>query len=260
MAHYSCISTYFIAVMAQSVVTKYVRPFLSTTEPICRNQSCLGYPQQLDGEWLMIQNHVHVENGYFAASVKDDGVENPDDLEANTYSIIGLIDHSLFRFEDGHYKLRLHFIYNDATADILEWSQSSWISEVSSGDVNLSVHSQISNVDEDQTFYGLTGSAVTTPSYLDGSGEGQHVWCISHAVCVTAGHDIDGGIPAHNGRVAVSQSLHIRMPIYLQSNTTDPIVDPILNRCTFIFLWLFIVLVVCFCVFIVYACYHHDDG
>ena len=207
----------------QHVEFRFCNLFPSKLSKI-ENAEHLDYPNTSHSQWHLLQNHDHVDNGFFSESIKDDGVENANSLNENTYSIIGQVDPADYRFDDGHFRLRLHYNYSDGTSDTLEWSQSSWITEDRIGDVNLSAISERTDLAEDQRFHGLKRSAVTTPAYLDGAGQDRHIWCIWHAVSATVGHDVDGGIPAHNGKVAVSQSLYVRSAT--TSNSTVPTTDP----------------------------------
>ena len=149
-------------------------------------------------------------NGYFSSNVLATGLENEDDPSANTYCIIGALDTSDYLQFDGYYDLKLIYKYSDGTEDVLEWTQTSWLTESSVTGADLTkIVDSFSHVDQVR-FRGLAlSSALVT--YLDGSGADDGNWW--HAVASTwaAG----GGIPAHELTYAYSSSLWIRPGIVL---------------------------------------------
>ena len=169
-------------------------------------------PTHIQDGFVILENHRNVSNGYFSSDVVISGVENADDPDANTYCIIGAVNASDYRFDGGYFWMKLIYRYNDGTQDILEWTQTSWITK------NEITGADLFGVDEDETaivgkrFRGLGISAHDKLAYLDGSGDQS--WCY-HAVAsisnpVTQG--LQGGIPAHNGHFAYSSTLMIKKP------------------------------------------------
>ena len=86
--------------------------------------------------YVLIERHINVTNGYFSSDVIRTGVENAHDPSANTYCIIGALDESAYRLIGGYYDLKLIYKYSkyslqywNSTEDVLEWTQTSWITE-----------------------------------------------------------------------------------------------------------------------------------
>ena len=158
-----------------------------------------------DDGFVLIERHRDVANGYFSSDVLSAGVENDDDPDANTYCIIGALNQSLYQQEGGYYELKLIYKYSDYTRDVLEWTQTSWITESSITGANLSKIDDSSADDDGQRFRGLA-FAAKEKTYLDGNGDDHSNWF--HAVASTTEHN--GGIPGHEGKVAYSSSLWIQ--------------------------------------------------
>jgi len=152
--------------------------------------------------YVLIERHRDVANGYFSSG---NGIENEDDPEANTYSIIGALDESEYLLNGGYYDLKLIYKYHDEEhpEDVLEWTQTSWITE------NTITGADLSKIVDDEQggrrFYGL-GRSNSGPTYLDGDGTATTYWW--HAVASKREHI--GGIPAHQSRIAYSSELWIR--------------------------------------------------
>ena len=147
-------------------------------------------------------------NGYFSTNVITTGLENDDDPSANTYCIIGGLESNNWLQSDGYYDLKLIYKYNDSTEDVLEWTQTSWITDSTITGADLSQITSETVTGDCKVFAGLAlgfSEKVTRSSYLDGSVAAS---CWYHAVASTQAWN--GGIPAHNGKVASSSSLWIR--------------------------------------------------
>ena len=140
-------------------------------------------------------------NGYFSSNVLTTGLENEDDPSANTYCIIGALDSSDYLQFDGNYDLKLIYKYSDGTEDVLEWTQTSWITESTITGADLSKITSETQTDCAE-FEGLARSGT---SYIDGNGASG---CWFHAVASTVAWN--GGIPGHNRKAAYSSSLWIR--------------------------------------------------
>ena len=160
--------------------------------------------------FVLIERHRDVANGYFSSDVRSTGLENEDDPSANTYCIIGGLDSSDYLQSDGYYDLKLIYKYRDGTEDVLEWTQTSWLTEssVTGADLSNVVDAKADN--SGKRFRGLALSSNGN-TYIDGNGADHSNWW--HAVASTNAHD--GGIPGHEGTVAYSSSLWIRPGIVL---------------------------------------------
>ena len=165
-----------------------------------------------DDGFVLIERHRDVANGYFSTDVLSNGLENEDDPSANTYCIIGGLDSSDHLQSDGYYDLKLIYKYSDGTEDVLEWTQSSWLTDSSVVGADLSKISSETVTGDCKVFDGLGLSNNVTLSYLDGNANGD---CWYHAVASTTAWS--GGIPAHNGKAAYSSSLWIQPGIVLIS-------------------------------------------
>lgn len=146
-----------------------------------------------------------MSDGFFSSSVVTTGIENADNPEANTYSIIGMIDPSNFVYDDGYYWLELQYHHVGGSNDILTWTQTSWITESTIVGADLF---GVSNTETDcRVFEGLGLSSSTNDAYLDGNGA-DTCWWNAVASIVASGD----GFPGHNGKTAVSSSLYLRRP------------------------------------------------
>ena len=168
----------------------------------------------MDDGFVLIERHLNASNGFFSSDILSTGVENEGNPGANTYCIIGALNQSLYRQEDGYYELKLIYKYSNDTDDVLEWTQTSWITEISITGANLTKISDSYGDDDGASFRGLALSSSTL-TYLDGNGAGAYWY---HAVASTTAHM--GGIPGHETKIAYSSSLWIRpgtLPNYLVS-------------------------------------------
>ena len=163
-----------------------------------------------DDGFQMIESHLDVADGFFSTDVLTTGLENAYDPSANTYSIIGALESSDYVQIDGNYELKLIYKYSDGTEDVLEWSQSSWITESSVVGADLSNIVDAEADNDNRRFRGLALSSWSS-TYLDGNGADKSYWW--HAVASTTAWG--GGILAHEGKIAYSSSLWIRPGIVL---------------------------------------------
>ena len=168
-----------------------------------------GLVQDDDG-YVLIERHLNVADGYFSSDVVTTGIENADNPDANTYCIIGALDESEYLQNGGYYDLKLIYKYSDGSEDVLEWTQTSWLTESSVVGADLSNIVDAKAGDGGAKFRGLALSP-RTQTYLDGNGAAHSNWF--HAVASTTAHD--GGIPAHERKIAYSSSLWIRPGIVL---------------------------------------------
>ena len=169
----------------------------------------------MDGGFVLIERHLNASNGFFSSDVLSTGVENETNPDANTYCIIGALNQSLYRQEGGYYELKLIYKYSDDLDDVLEWTQTSWITESSITGADLTKISDSYVYADSNRFRGLALSP-RRETYLDGNGADHDYWF--HAVASTTAYW--GGIPGHEMKVAYSSSLWIRSgtpPNYLVS-------------------------------------------
>ena len=85
-------------------------------------------------------------------------LENSNDPNANTYSIIGTINETLshWRATDNKYEFKLVYGYEDGSFDELIWKQSSWILEVNGtivGFEEISIPNQIVSINNPAYFF-----------------------------------------------------------------------------------------------------------
>ena len=158
-----------------------------------------------DNGFVLIERHLDVADGYFSSDVLSTGVENEDDPDANTYCVIGALNQTLYQQEGGYYDLKLIYKYSDNTEDVLEWTQTSWITEGSVTGANLSKIVDDESDNDGERFRGLALSP-RSQTYLDGNGADHDNWF--HAVASTTAWN--GGIPGHEGNAAYSSSLWIQ--------------------------------------------------
>ena len=154
--------------------------------------------------FVLIERHRDVSNGYFSTNVLTTGLENEDDPSANTYCIIGALNSSDYLQLDGSYSLKLIYKYSDGTEHVLEWTQTSWLTDSSVTGADLSNIVDANAGVSGKRFRGLALSSSSS-TYLDGNGDDHSNWW--HAVASTTAHN--GGIPAHEGKIAYSSSLWI---------------------------------------------------
>ena len=168
---------------------------------------CFEFPRiETNDGYVLIQRHKSVYDGLFKDTVLDTGMENINNPDNNTYSIIGYVNPDDYLFEEDVYWFRLEYGYSDGSNVTLEWTQESWLTESTVEGADLS------NIPDETTtsgalFYGLALSSSGS-SYLDGEGSTHSNWW--NAVAVVTKHG--GGIPAFNEEVAVSSRLFVRIP------------------------------------------------
>eukprot|EP01084_Bolivina_argentea_P019596 36419_1 len=158
--------------------------------------------------WRMILRLKDISKGYFKRSIRTDGLENPTNDEANTYSIIGQLNPDSYKNKiDGKYEFKLVFKdkSNGYETEII-WKQTSWIDSPSiDGFEPISMPGQTSS--QCGMFSGL-GKSDSGCSYLDGNGQYKGCWFNSvGTICSWR-----GGIPSYNWRVAKAETLYIYAP------------------------------------------------
>ena len=164
-----------------------------------------------DDGFVLIERHLNVSNGYFSSDVISTGIENADNPNANTYCIIGGLDESAYQQTGGYYEFKLIYKYSDDTEDVLEWTQTSWLTEstITGADLSKITTDTYTNC---KAFKGLGRSDRTDRAYLDGNG-GESCWY--HGVASLEGWSEGGSvfydyIPGHNANTAYYSSLWVR--------------------------------------------------
>eukprot|EP01083_Nonionella_stella_P063963 166270_1 len=178
------------------------------------------------GEQILILRLQDIANGFFSSEITTTGIENPGDENANTYSIIGILNPQDFINPNGEYEFYLVYSSSDAT---LRWAQTSWLTDSfgtgtcsgASGDlcayapgfreIQFDPPQTESNND---AFYGL-GISDTIDGvncYLDGTSLDDDFWN-----CVGAIQDWNGFIAGYNRGQHTGEALYVCKPL-----TNDP--------------------------------------
>ena len=180
-----------------------------------------------DDYYELILSHNYRASSWFGESFGETGVENSDDPNANTYSIIGLFDdyqrelllHWVPWKDLGFYRFKLVYTNVDASVDTLEWSQVSWLTDSSIRDADLYRVANDSNAD--CRFNGLGKSSMQSLDgsvgvFLDGDGDGN---CSNSATVGVFSNrstsdyiDIGRGRPAFSGNFAMVVKLYVLRP------------------------------------------------
>ena len=178
-------------------------PTLEPTVAPTINPSPAPTTIETDDGYLLILQHRNASAGKFNITLTSTGLENVNDPDANTYSIIGGLDPDNYRF-DGAYWFRLIYDYDDGSNTTLEWSQTSWLNETNITGANLyNVPNQTAITNPEAVFKGMGKSILPTYAYLDGDGgEYAMFW---NAVGST-GYSF---IPAFNFQNAYSQRFYV---------------------------------------------------
>ena len=78
----------------------------------------------------LILRHKDVREGYFSVSLSTSGLENEQDPDSNTFSVVGSLNTDYLRQPDGKWQFKLVNINNfGETVDEMIWRQSSWLTE-----------------------------------------------------------------------------------------------------------------------------------
>ena len=77
-------------------------------------------------------------HGYSSHNVTDTGIENPYSPNSNTYCIIGALNKDDYRCDGGYYEFKLIYKYEERADDVLEWTQTSWVTETAVAGADLS--------------------------------------------------------------------------------------------------------------------------
>lgn len=153
----------------------------------------------------MILRHRNQSVGYFNESLLSTGLENINDPDANTYSIIGGIDPNDYIFDEGVYWFILSYGYHDGSNITIKWKQTSWITNSTITGVDLYDVPSQAGMSAGAEFRGL-GRPTISNAYLDGDGDytlmswnavgsldpyntGKSVFCLS-ATCLEMLNDV----------------------------------------------------------------------
>lgn len=132
---------------------------------------------ETDDGYVLIFRHKSIYDGWFSSELNITGVENAGDSSANTYCIIGLINSTEYRSDEGYFELKLVYNNTDATNSVLKWTQTSWITEPVIEGADLSLISDI-YAGQAGGFLGL-GLSASRGTYLDGSGADDSWWYVN---------------------------------------------------------------------------------
>jgi len=169
-----------------------------STVQYCVPSNCAPAPA---ADYEVILNHKSVANGLFSSVLRTTGLENENNPDANTYSIIGTFDaakRASYQNNAGEYQFKLEYYFLDGSSETLVWAQTSWITEPTITGFRL-----ISAVGRDGNDYNILadgiegrfqglGFAGRWETYLDGNGQ-------SHSNFFEAVGEVGawgGGIPA----------------------------------------------------------------
>eukprot|EP01083_Nonionella_stella_P204809 746343_1 len=170
----------------------------------------------LDSLILRLKN---IADGLFSTELRNTGLENEDNEDANTYSVIGNVNHEELRDSDGKYKFKLIFVNKYGEMDQLIWKQSSWLTEtIITGFEPISVPDMAYSR---AVFRGLGLSDYPDHSYLDGNGYSSEETYYNAVGVFILFH---GGIPTfrYDHYDIVSESLYIWEFEATDSPTTHP--------------------------------------
>eukprot|EP01083_Nonionella_stella_P148962 472448_1 len=165
------------------------------------------------GDYELILRHKDTRQGYFARDILTTGVENVNNPEANTYSIIGNINPNDYVDNDGYYRLKTIYGNVDGSTTILEWKQTSWITaDTTTGFVPINIPPETAVAGCTHClFQGLSsgidvGTKDDDVTYLDGNDDHAHTWnSIGRVSDVWGNHQM----PAFNQGGAYSCALDI---------------------------------------------------
>eukprot|EP01084_Bolivina_argentea_P221042 374488_1 len=165
------------------------------------------------GDYELILRHKDTRQGYFARDILTTGVENVNNPEANTYSIIGNINPNDYVDKDGYYRLKTIYGNVDGSTTILEWKQTSWITaDTITGFVPINIPPETAVAGCTHClFQGLSSGndvgndVVNDATYLDGNDDHAHTQNSIGRVSNWG----NGQMPAFNGGGAYSCALYI---------------------------------------------------
>jgi hypothetical protein len=178
----------------------------------------------INAEYQLILRHKNVLDGVFDKSFVSTGLENENDPDANTYSIIGSLVPANYLSADNKYQLKMVYYNIDAaraSTHTLIWRQSSWITsstKPAAGYEALSVAAQ-PHLASTQRFGGLHKSAYSSRVYLDGAVGGNNYRNSAGLVWQKGDPDnnyhwltFGPNIPAFDDDEAYGQALYIYAP------------------------------------------------
>eukprot|EP01084_Bolivina_argentea_P035072 65031_1 len=150
------------------------------TTPTAAEQCVKGGEQQL----ILQLKDVNV--GTFNPQISKTGLENENNPQANTYSIIGKLNPEDYKNTNGKFEFYLQYDGTQGSIDRsptykLRWQQSQWVTAPfnQDGKLNYAPGFEVINFDPpdkssgDDKFYGLGKSSTPTHCYLDGTSTGS---------------------------------------------------------------------------------------
>eukprot|EP01084_Bolivina_argentea_P135966 239501_1 len=168
-----------------------------------------------------------MSNGLFSSSITTTGIENENNPDANTYSIIGNLDYRKYIKCHKKYFFKLIYRYTNYSNDVLIWSQTSWLNETNITGADLSAIPAEGAIDPRAPFKGLGAANYESHTLLDGNGYTAGWWNSVGTKALWCGTGAYCGIPAFNEKVAYSASLYILHFSHCLGNETNiPTVSP----------------------------------
>ena len=166
----------------------------------------------------LIARHKDATIGLFSLSAKTTGVENANNIEANTYSIISQLNKNDWIDSNGYYKFKIIWTrLSDNLKTEVIWKQSTWIWEynIPQGFEILNGWVERPGILDCAKFVGLARSADPI-AMVDGNGADH---CGFNAVG-HAQNRWEGGIPGINQQPARGFELYIYSPTSTSTSTT----------------------------------------
>eukprot|EP01083_Nonionella_stella_P121267 364276_1 len=156
--------------------------------------------------WKLVLRLRNVKRAMFSGELKTTGREHETNKRSDTYSVLGKVKPDNYQATDNTYTFKLVYGYPDGARDTLIWKQKSWPS--SSGSIEGYTAVSIPKQRHGGTaFKGLAISNSQT-TYLDGNGA-AHAWWWNSVGTIKKYRD---GIPAFNGKIAISEALYVQVP------------------------------------------------
>eukprot|EP01084_Bolivina_argentea_P126701 224279_1 len=182
----------------------------------------------INPQYELLSHLLDFNNGLFDPTVRNTGLENENNISANTYCKIGTFDYTNPNYIDstGKYNFKLVFLNVNFSIDEIIWKQTSWITEtIIVGFEPISMSDQSAFIGTSKEFKGLAYSESSS-AYLDGNGQ-ETDWFNP----IGPSNTWYGGIPGYaavaNTRYAVAYYFYIYSFHKVTAGpTSDPTIVP----------------------------------
>eukprot|EP01083_Nonionella_stella_P006858 19860_1 len=156
--------------------------------------------------WKLVLRLRNVKRAMFSGELKTTGREHETNKRSDTYSVLGKVKPDNYQATDNTYTFKLVYGYPDGARDTLIWKQKSWPS--SSG--SIEGYTAVSIPKQRRGGTAFKGLAISNSrnTYLDGNGA-AHAWWWNSVGTIKKYRD---GIPAFNGKIAISEALYVQVP------------------------------------------------